>query len=106
MAEVEKGPLDKLIDWLNGWKASFRQMRKQFGWPAAALITLSSAVGFVWWKWDEIAKRPGIEWALERFQQKPLPTAPAGRLTIAVAHLDNDKDQEQKEGPPRRPPYA
>ena len=40
MAEVEKGPLDKLIDWLNGWKASFRQLRKQFGWPAATLIIL------------------------------------------------------------------
>ncbi len=79
MAEVEKGPLDKLIDWLNGWKASFRQMRKQFGWPAAALITLSSAVGFVWWNWDEIAKRPGIEWA----RTLPAETAPncAGRTT-------------------------
>jgi tetratricopeptide (TPR) repeat protein len=50
----------------------------------------------VWWNWDNIAKRPGVESILARFTQRALPTAPAGRLAIAVAHLDKDKDREHE----------
>jgi hypothetical protein len=94
MAEQEeKGPLEKPIDWFSGWKTSFERVRQRFGMPVAILLGLSVAGGMVWWNWDEIAKRPGIEWVLAWFHQKALPIAPVGRLTIAVAHLDNDKDR-------------
>jgi hypothetical protein len=97
MAELEeKGPLEKPIDWFSGWKASFERMRQRFGMPVAVLLALSVAGGLVWWNWDDIAKRPGVESILARFQQKALPTAPAGRLAIAVAHLERDQDREHE----------
>jgi hypothetical protein len=56
----------------------------------------SVAGGLAWWNWDEIAKRPGVASILARFNQRAIPTASAGRLTMAVAHLDNDKDREHE----------
>jgi hypothetical protein len=53
-------------------------------------------VGLVWWNWDDIAKRPGVESFLAYFNQKPVPAAPAERLTMAVAHLARDKDREHE----------
>jgi hypothetical protein len=97
MAEPEeKGPLEKPIDWLSGWKSSFARVRQRFGMPVAVLLALSVAGGLVWWNWDDIAKRPGVESILARFKQRALPTAPAGRLAIAVAHLERDQDREHE----------
>jgi len=96
MGEQEKGPLEKPIDWFSGWKASFELIRQRFGMPFAVLLTLSVACSLVWWNWDDIARRPGVESILARFNQRALPTAPAGRLAIAVAHLERDKDQEHE----------
>ena len=97
MAEVEKGPPDKLIDWFSGWRASFDRLRKQFGLPVAALLIFSIACGVIWWNWEEIAKRPGIERGVEFLHEQPLPTAPTGRVTLAVVHLDKDKDREHED---------
>jgi len=84
MAEPEeKGPLEKPIDWVSGWKASFERIRQRFGMPVAVLLALSVAGGLVWWNWDDIAKRPGVESILARFNQRALPTAPAGRAVYA-----------------------
>jgi hypothetical protein len=41
MAEQEeKGPLEKLIDWLSGWKVSVERIRQRFGMPVAVLLAL------------------------------------------------------------------
>jgi hypothetical protein len=97
MAEPdEKGPLEKAIEWFSGWKTSFERMRQRFGMPIAVLLALSVGGGLVLWNWDDIAKRPGVESILARFKQRALPTAPAGRLAIAIAHLERDKDQEHE----------
>src|ERR1700730_10614788 len=97
MAEQEdKGPLEKPIDWFSGWKASFERIRQRFGMPVAVLLALLVAGGPVWWNWGDIAKRPGVEQFLAWVNQKALPTASAGRLTIAVAHLGRDKDREHE----------
>ena len=96
MAEVDKGPVDKLVDRLSGWKASFDGLRKQFGMPLALLLIFSLAGGVIWWNWEEIATRPGVERGVEFFQQQPLPAAPMGQVTIAVVHLDKDKDREHE----------
>jgi hypothetical protein len=97
MAEQEeKGPLDKPIDWFSGWKASFERIPQRYGMPVAVLLTLSVAGGLVWWNWDDIAKRPGVDWVIARFYQHAVPIAKAGRVTIAVAHLGDDKDREQE----------
>jgi len=97
MAEPEeKGPLEKRIDWLSGWKASFERIRQRFGVPFTVLLTLSVAGGFVWWNWNDIAKRPGVDWVLDLIKRRPIPPAAVGRLTIAVAHLEDDKNREQE----------
>jgi hypothetical protein len=94
--QEDKGPLEKPIDWFSGWKASFERIRQRFGTLVAVLLSLSVVGGPVWWNWDDIAKRPGVESLLARFNQRALPKAPAGRLTIAVAHLGRDKDREHE----------
>jgi hypothetical protein len=97
MAEQEEeGPLEKPIDWFSSWMASFRRIRQRFGLPVAILLVLSVAGGFVWWNWDDIAKRPGVDWVTARLHQNAVPHAEAGRVTIAVAHLEDDKDREQE----------
>jgi tetratricopeptide (TPR) repeat protein len=97
MAEQEeKGPLEKPIDWLSGWKASFGRIRQRFGLPAAILLALAVTCGLVWWNWDDIARRPGVEWGIAHLRQHTVPAAAAGRLTIAVARLEDDKDREQE----------
>jgi hypothetical protein len=91
----EKGPLEKPIAWFSGWKASFERIRQRFGIPVAVLLTLSVAGGLV-----ELGRHrepcPGVESILARFNQRALPTAPAGRLAIAVAHLERDQDREHE----------
>jgi hypothetical protein len=52
--------------------------------------------GFVLLKWKVIKELPGIEPLTKRLKRKPIPIARAGRLTIAVAHLEDSKDQEQE----------
>jgi tetratricopeptide (TPR) repeat protein len=97
MAEPEaKGPLEKPIDWFAGWKASFQRVRQRLGLSLTVLLTLAVAGSFVWWNWNEIAKRPGIDWVIDVAKRRPIPLAPAGRLTIAVAQLEGDKDREQE----------
>ncbi len=97
MAEPEdKGPLEKPIDWFSSWKASFERVRQRFGLPVAILLILSVAGGLVWWNWDDIAKRPGVDWVIAHFSQHAVPIAEAGHVTIAVTHLENDKDREQE----------
>ena len=97
MAEQEeKGPLEKPIDWLSGWKASFERMRQRFGMPVAVLLALSVAGGLVWWNWDDIAKRPGVEWVF-RVQPKSAPHR-AGRAPHhrgrASRHDNKDREHE------------
>ena len=75
-----RGFLEKPIDWLFGWKASFERVRQRFGLPVAVLLTLSVAGGLVWWNWDEIAKRPGVEFNSRALQPKSAPHR-AGRAS-------------------------
>jgi len=97
MAEQEeKGPLEKPIDCLSSWKASFGRVRQRCGMPVAVLLGFSVAGGVIWWHWDDIAKRPGVETIFEWYNRKALPTARAELLTIAVAHLSRDKDRENE----------
>jgi hypothetical protein len=98
MAKPEKNFLQQTIDWISGAIASVRDLAKRVGWPLTALIVLAATGGFTWWNWDDIAKRPGVEWILQFAGQRPLPKATAGRLTIAVTHLARDNKDRQHEG--------
>jgi hypothetical protein len=92
MAEQEKDPLGKLDEGLSG----FKRLRQRFGMPVAVLLALSVAGGLIWWNWDHIVGLPGVESTLERLRQRAIKKVLAGRLTIAVAHLYNDKDREDE----------
>jgi hypothetical protein len=100
MAEPEKNFLQQLFDLLSGWKESFDQLRDRFGWlVAAGVLLLVAIIGtsfYIWSNWKDIKDRPGVPWILARFKRRALPAAPAGHLTIAVAHLARDKDREHE----------
>ena len=89
-----EGPLEKPIDWLFGWKASFERTRQRFGMPVAVLLALSVAGGFILLNWEHIAKIPFVPGVIAFLCQHavPVPRAEAGRLTIAVAHLARDNE--------------
>jgi hypothetical protein len=84
------------FDWSSSVGASAGELAKHVGWPLAVLIALAAACGFLWWKWKDIKERPGVEPVIKWFKRKPIPKAPADRLTIAVAQLNNDKDREHE----------
>jgi hypothetical protein len=96
MAEPEKDPLDEPRTWLSSWKASFNRVRQRVGMPVAVLLVLLVAGGTVWWKWEDIAKSLGVESIIARSTPRSIRKAPVGRLAIAVAHLERDKDGEHE----------
>jgi hypothetical protein len=61
MAVPEKDPLGAASDWLSSWRSSFDQVRKRFGTIVAVLLLLLFAGGTIWWNWEDIKKRPGVE---------------------------------------------
>jgi hypothetical protein len=96
MAEVEKSPFENLIAGPSGWPEAYHQLQQLIGAGGAIPFLLLAAALFVWWKWEDIVKRPGVERFIERRKRSAIPTAPAGRLAIAVAHLAKDKDREHE----------
>jgi hypothetical protein len=96
MAQVEKSPFENLIAGPPGWPEAYHQLQQLIGARGAIPFLLLAAALFVWWKWEDIVKRPGVARFIGRFKRSAIPTAPAGRLTVAVAHLDKDKDREHE----------
>ncbi|MGB8900034.1 MAG: hypothetical protein WCC90_12730, partial [Methylocella sp.] len=92
--ETGNGPLEKPIDWLSGWTASFERVRQRRGLPVAILLALLVVGGFVLLNWEHIAKIPFVPRGIAFLRQHavPVPRAEAGRLTIAVAHLARDNE--------------
>jgi hypothetical protein len=87
MAEQEKGFLDKLD--LSGWEASFNQLRQRFGTFGAVLLTLLVIGVLIWWKWEDIAKRPGIQRFIARLTRRP-----TGRLTdLRIKLFEESRDE-------------
>lgn len=93
MAEPQKTPLDDLSEWLSSGKASFNRVRQRVGMSVAVLLVLVVVGGAVWWKWEDIAQSLGVESIIARSTPRSTRIALAGRLTIAVAHLDRDQDR-------------
>jgi hypothetical protein len=65
MAEPEKNPLEQVVDWVSGWKASFDQLQGHVGWLSAVLLLLLVVFVLIWWKWVDIVKRPRVKWFIE-----------------------------------------
>src|SRR5215813_11064722 len=51
---------------------------------------------YVWSNWKDFKDRPGVAWVIELLERRPISPAPAGHLTIAVTHLEDDKDRQQE----------
>ena len=90
-----------MIDFLYlSWKASYQTLRDRFGClVAASRVVLVGIIGisfYVWSNWKDFKERPGVSQLVTYFSQKSIPAAPAGRLTVAVANLEDDKDHEQE----------
>jgi hypothetical protein len=96
MAEVEKSPFENLIAGPSGWPEAYHQLQQFIGARGAILFILIAAALLVWWKWEEIVKRPWVKWFIERLTRRKIKRARAELLTIAVARLDNDKDREHE----------
>ena len=96
MAEPEKSPFENLIAGPSGWPDAYHQLQQLIGARGAIPFLLLAASLFVWWKWEDIVKRPGVERVIGRFERSAIPAAPAGHLTMAVAHLARDKDREHE----------
>jgi hypothetical protein len=96
MAEVEKSPFGNLIAGPSGWPEAYHQLQQLIGARGAILFLFLAAAVFVWWKWEDFVKRPGVKRFIGRFKCSVIPRAPADRLTIAVAQLVNDKDREHE----------
>jgi hypothetical protein len=79
MADLEKNPLAKLIDWFSSWKASFNQLQEHIGWVGAGVLLLLTVAVLIWWKWEDIVKRPGVKGFIERLFSRNL-TLPSGSL--------------------------
>ena len=100
MAEPEKNFLQQLIDLFSSWKANFEELQQRIGWLGAVVVLLIAAViassFYIWSNWKDIKERPGIEGVIKRFKRRAIDKAPAGVLTIAVAHLQDDQGQKQE----------
>ncbi len=87
MAEIENSPFENLIAGPPGWPNAYHQLQQMIGARGAILFLLLATALFVWWKWEDIVKRPGVERFIGRFNRKAIDKAPAGVLTIGVARL-------------------
>jgi tetratricopeptide (TPR) repeat protein len=100
MAEQEKNFLQQVIDWTLSWQEPFEWLRQRVESLGAALLAVLAAViagsFYIWSNWKDIKERPWIEGVIKRFNRKAIDKAPAGVLTIAVAHLQDDEGQEQE----------
>jgi hypothetical protein len=98
-----RAPLEKPIDWLSGWKASFERIRQRFGMPVAVLLALSVAGGLVWWNWDDIAKRPGINRACaSRLKRDSIRRSSLGGVNREIVLADVLLKQVRRKAVPRR----
>jgi hypothetical protein len=95
MTEQKKNPLEQ-FDSVSKWKAIFVWLAERIGRLGAVLVLLLASVLLIWWQSDHIAKLPGVESLLAWFNQRALPTAPVGSLTIAVADLQDDEGWKQE----------
>jgi hypothetical protein len=91
VTEPEKNPSEQLIDWFSGWKASFDQLRERIGWAGALALLLTLVAALIWWKWEKLVQLPGVRPLIQLLTRRRIRLAPAGRLTVAVAHLDSSR---------------
>jgi hypothetical protein len=85
-----------LFDPTERLRRDFGRLRQRAGLPVALLIAAGIAVGAAWWKWEEFSKKPVIAEFVAWSERKPITAAKRCHLSVALAHLENDKDHEHE----------
>jgi hypothetical protein len=70
------------------------EVRKRWGRAGVVVLALILFGGAIWWIWEDLVKRPGIEQMVTIASREPLPRADPQRFSIAVAHLEGDTNSE------------
>ena len=88
----EPGPFERVDAWLR----DFRRLRRRVGVPGAVAIVLAIGGAYIWWQWDEIAKRPGVAEIVAWLNREPIIPARPDHLVVAVTHLEGDTNGEHE----------
>jgi tetratricopeptide (TPR) repeat protein len=92
--------LDKLKERRSILLSIFASLQLRVGTAGAVgllmLMIFLIGVGWAWWNWEDLEKRPGVSSIIEYIERRSLPAARGGHMTLAVAHLENDKGEEQE----------
>jgi len=94
LADTDQGVIAQALASIRTEWAEFGVVRQQVGGAAAVLIAVLLAAGWIWWKWDDLAKRPGVSAVLARLGRRRIVPVPPGTLTVALVHLDGDQNRE------------
>ena len=73
-----------------------RRVFERYGYLGLIVFAAVAVVFGIWWKWPDIRKRPFVGKIVDRFRRAPLPTADPARFTVAIAHLQDDDEQEHE----------
>ena len=73
---------------------SFQRLQEYLGFWGALLVIPAFGVVLLWWHWEHLAKKPGIDRLATRIgarrSRRAITPVRDGRFTIAIAHLQGD----------------
>jgi hypothetical protein len=69
---------------------------QRFGLRGLLILAVVSASFFLWWNWEKVRALPGVSAILSQLSRQSLPEADPNRFSIAIAHLENDKDRQHE----------
>ncbi len=69
---------------------------QRFGLFGLLSLALLGGAVTLWWNWDKVKEVPGVSALVVWWSQQPLPHASATRFSVAIAHLEHDKDHEHE----------
>jgi tetratricopeptide (TPR) repeat protein len=76
--------------------SGLKWLRQRFGLSVAVIVLALASVTIIWWNRSDIEQRPGVGPIVEIISRKAIPIVQPGRVTIAVAHFEHDKDLEHE----------
>ncbi len=96
MTDFDQGLLTDLLARAEVEIKEFGKLRDILGTAPAVLAVSALVIALIWWKWEELAKRPGVAKLLARLRRRGIVPAKQGSLTIAIAHLEGDQNREHE----------
>jgi tetratricopeptide (TPR) repeat protein len=81
---------------LPSWDTIKEKIWRRYRWRGFIPLALLAGFLYIWTHSKEISEWPGVHTVVERVTQDSIPHATRGTFSVAVAHLDNDRDQEHE----------